>query len=140
MFKLPLFALCFAALSVILFAQQQVTSTTTGSVKILKVPEAHACTPEENFQRLNKMQPNSLVSFDMNGCTTEVKQAPFDVPPVETHGPDTTTDYDCRKWAESGCTELPTRLTLHRTCADKTRFLMFSEDGKWHCLALSQRP
>jgi hypothetical protein len=47
----------------------------------------------------------------------------FDVPPIVLHrGP------------EDG-----SGVTI-RTCADNSRFLLFSEDGKFHCLALTGKP
>ena len=43
---------------------------------------------------------------------------PFDVPPIGA--------------------ELPQdRWTSHYVCTDKSRFLLMSEDGKWHCLKLA---
>jgi hypothetical protein len=51
------------------------------------------------------------------------KESQFDVPPIVLHrGP------------EDG-----SGVTI-RTCADKSRFLLFSEDGKFHCLALTGKP
>ena len=58
--------------------------------------------------------------------------APFDVPPVEEKNPGhqmipSKDCQDCMKFT-------------HTTCADKARFLIPSEDGKLHCLALGQKP
>jgi hypothetical protein len=56
---------------------------------------------------------------------------PFDVPPVETQVP----------YNQSGVTNLPMPIySERRSCADKSRFLLMSEDGKWHCLALGRQP
>lgn len=54
---------------------------------------------------------------------------PFDVPPVEkSKGLLCSFDtHECRP-------------NLKRSCAEKSRFLLMSEDGKYHCLALSQVP
>ena len=77
-------------------------------------------------------------------------EPPFDVPPVET---DHDEPYDINAGhavMEQGelitCNALSTTVTqctkrVHmRVCADKSRFLLMSEDGKWHCLALGRQP
>jgi hypothetical protein len=58
--------------------------------------------------------------------------APFDVAPKETkstwcadHGA-----IDC------GFDPQDSEITIHRTCEDKSRFLLMSADGRWHCLDL----
>lgn len=69
---------------------------------------------------------------------------PFDVPPVER---EETFEYGsiangdelhivCKDLATGSCTY--TRKVP--SCADKSRFLLMSEDGKWHCLALGRQP
>ena len=70
-------------------------------------------------------------------------KVPFDVPPVER---EETVEYGsiangdelhivCKDLATGSCTY--TRKVP--SCSDKSRFLLMSEDGKWHCLALGQR-
>jgi hypothetical protein len=54
----------------------------------------------------------------------------FDVPPVETR-----TEFSGR--GSHGGTGGG---YINRMCTDKSRFLLMSEDGKWHCLALGQKP
>jgi hypothetical protein len=67
---------------------------------------------------------------------------PFDVPPVEWDGPDTLGSRYEKEWKEPcrdrvGETQPPCKTKIHhRVCADKSRFLLMSEDGKWHCLRL----
>ena len=69
---------------------------------------------------------------------------PFDVPPVETEkveiipGP----DRPCM-WNEVGtgnCHDITYQKVKHIGCTDKTRFLLMSEDGLWHCLRLAEKP
>jgi hypothetical protein len=36
------------------------------------------------------------------------------------------------------CNDDSIELVHHMTCTEKSRFLMASEDGKWHCLALGK--
>ena len=75
---------------------------------------------------------------------------PFDVPPVET---DHDEPYDINAGhagMEQGelitCNALSTTVIqctkrVHmRVCTDKSRFLLMSEDNRWHCLPLSQKP
>jgi len=66
---------------------------------------------------------------------------PFDVPPVDTK----VIDKNCKvgiidgRWSE--CMQYGDDTShIERACADKSRFLLMSEDGKWHCLALGQQP
>jgi len=60
---------------------------------------------------------------------------PFDVPPKEWDGPEL--DWGCQPSEESTVC-MDTRIARHhRACEDKSRFLLMSEDGKWHCLALT---
>lgn len=107
------------------------------------------------------MKPSSLailaLSLTLGAQTTEPKNyalgahalqpQPFDVPPIQEEYGNPGTN-----WCDMGsCTFIeeepkpcPKDMTCvappHRrtrlTCADKTRFLMTSEDGKAHCIAL----
>jgi len=63
---------------------------------------------------------------------------PFDVPPVQSARYGEFVHYeDCSahglKRANSEWCEKP---IIERACTDKYRFLLMSEDGKWHCLRL----
>ena len=67
---------------------------------------------------------------------------PFDVPPVETDGPDGEYATDCspsRGDYPGTCWQDRKVLVHHRACADKSRFLLMSEDSVWHCLALGKQ-
>jgi hypothetical protein len=63
----------------------------------------------------------------------------FDVVPTEWDGPDTTykselAAFDCGyNKTPSACEKVPVH---HIGCASKSRFLLQSEDGRWHCLKL----
>lgn len=60
---------------------------------------------------------------------------PFDVSPVERKlGKD-----ECFLFVNGVCQDNPNDEFV-RQCADKSRFLLMSEDGKWHCLALGRQP
>jgi hypothetical protein len=71
-------------------------------------------------------------------------ETPFDVPPVETDGPDTNADINQNACSGDvtwdGQSQWCEKKVHHRACADKSRFLLMSEDGKWHCLALGAKP
>lgn len=64
----------------------------------------------------------------------------FDLAPKESDGPETTYKsykdaWDCGySKTPSACEKVPVH---HVACEDKSRFLLQSEDGKWHCLKLT---
>jgi hypothetical protein len=67
----------------------------------------------------------------------EKEIAPFDVPPAETK----VIDRNCKLGISNGawdqCLQYGEDTThTERACTDKSRFLLMSEDGKWHCLDL----
>jgi hypothetical protein len=74
----------------------------------------------------------------VDGCPRFVTPEPFDVPPVETKA----------IFGYSNCKSVPgenyvvdCKLNYYTTgmaCTDKSRFLLMSEDGIWHCLKLNQ--
>lgn len=66
-----------------------------------------------------------------------LENAPFDVPPKEWDEAPIKDRMECRQVgiAESTC-DYP-KPVHHRTCEDKRRFLLMSEDSKWHCLLLA---
>jgi hypothetical protein len=78
---------------------------------------------------------------------------PFDVPPVETKTPNIWVGW----WNKENIgkhlheTGLDTSFSIvpltqdsaqeyKLTCTDKSRFLLMSEDGRWHCLKLNDSP
>jgi hypothetical protein len=81
--------------------------------------------------------------YHKDKCRAEQQVPPFDVPPVVTKGPDSHFVTSCAKDKEGNegpCFSDYRELTTHIACADKSRFLLQSEDGKYHCLALTSKP
>ena len=68
--------------------------------------------------------------------TQDFGPAPFDVPPKEWDGPDME-EGPCPIGFACMDNKVPVH---HRTCTDKSRFLLMSEDNRWHCLALGAKP
>ena len=67
---------------------------------------------------------------------------PFDVPPVEIEKISEAQSIGNGEEMHLQCDPEFSKCTFRKkvpTCADKSRFLLMSEDGKWHCLALGQR-
>jgi len=92
----------------------------------------------------------ALICADKNGAVYPMlgtgTAAPFDVKPKEWD----TVEHSGYECCGSGATaeaadrdlswKFPGKRVHHRTCADPTRFLLMSEDKRWHCLALGGRP
>lgn len=72
------------------------------------------------------------------GCGKVMAQnAPLDVAPIEHR--EFMGFKDCHAVGDGNMTQCDTPLYDNPTheCADKSRFLLMSEDGRWHCLALA---
>jgi hypothetical protein len=146
---------------VMAWQQQTVTARTTGTTIALYHYNLNAnrkdCTP----LWVDKLHSDWSIGFDAKWCYIEIAPPPpFDVPPVEIEHDHyefkiDSVDRYYLQGAREGCGMLSTanvnvqcrekdgwfyRVEKEKSCKDKYRFLLMSEDGKWHCLALGQKP
>ena len=108
---------------------------------ILILTNAHTHEQDNNLSKCPSLEPVSgaLVGVGRDGCYVNVVIAPFDVPPHEWDTEEKMPEgyYVCDN-GQALCTG--PRKEHHRECTDKSRFLLMSEDEKWHCLALVPKP
>jgi len=95
---------------------------------------------------VNDCKPPSCspVADDPLVVTEANPQPPFDVPPKEwdTKFETGVEPIECNppmpKGSYLSCGKPIFNYVHHRSCMDKSRFLLQNESGKWHCLALAQ--
>ena len=103
--------------------------------------------------RVTAVETFEEIACPETATTGPLKIVPFDVPPKETtewEPPLPTTLKGDNSWCElTPGVDMSRDVCFagvvhhhvhHRTCKDKSRFLLMSEDSRWHCLALGAKP
>ena len=110
--------------------------------------DLHVCAPGEQAD---------VYLGDWCGTLKPPPPAPFDVPPKVINkwtpplpenwdGHETYENLSCKLQGAYDTTDKMCidgkvyKSTISRTCEDKSRFLLMSEDNKWHCLNLGAKP
>ena len=107
-------------------------------------PEKYGLEPDVPAKQEKKASPDDLIracEYENAGLPCLIGRLPttFDVPPKEWDGPDTIGSQIGEETHGDGiCMDTMGDIKCdekihHRTCTDKKRVLLMSEDGKWHC-------
>ena len=117
---------------------QKITPTTDAPVWNLN-ENSPGCAPLHT----DRLHGGWFLGVDDKGCYIEIAPPPpFDVPPVETRTSEEHCEFEVVDGAWHQCMggKTFTQERVSRACADKSRFLLMSEDNVWHCLSLRQKP
>lgn len=127
---------------------QQAQMTGTASAKSITLIQ-HEANPPDQFSKPyvfslvqeGHVESGKIPCLPLYECSpVTIHEKVIDVAPLEWAGPDTRWDYSGCPPPEYAVVCVPTKTipVKHRTCGDASRFLVQSEDRKWHCLALNR--